>query len=980
MELNLSEAYEQFISDASRSQNPSSVSASAGYLRRIAAGDSAQRMAERLRRDINDLKNESSIGLTTTRTPFIRRLTNVAIPILPFDYDTAPNEVREMDLMFRPQVTLDTLNTRSQNNRPSLTSRITTFFNAPAAHPKPSQPMVQFQKLKRGQERQNDTPVNASQLQETAVAPKSAMLLAGCAGSGKSHIMKELAVRAMYDNPNVRVVYIANCEEWVDTNRYIQLFDNGGVLDNISEAHQRMVACIGYLIRAIKIAFALDKEIDDLVADIVLQQSLDIASLATTILTRLESVCMKRAASGCQPFKVLFCIDNFNATDPRPPGMDRDNKARADVYEVVKKIFNSTAFYVILANHGNPEFRIGTSDLCTISCRYTDDEGRCMVERLIPEKSQTYGRIEKIDFGDSLLMFVREHSWLNPRDVYELCNYVNATPGRIRDISSLGYSFVRERATIDEFREYFDAEDFSDVQSTIIAKENQTVWDIYFSTYSKSITSQSSRDRWTSNIFNAFVQPPTTSVFGQICNSKVAYYTSPRVANLIYSMYFSTKPYHIDFSKLIVGQAYERYATAYVVALYNLRFNDADALEITKIAELKNMLNSPYSERKSKKIFHMHSNGTEQLSNINGLDFIRIHKMRGNEADQDTTPLVTEPQYQPSFSLDVDQSSIAYTVATPTPTQTHISFENLADITDLEPTELLMGDNIKAEVSVLLMSSIPIVLSTMSQLLLMFPLMAAIGRLGTLALASMNLVAIYAGLFGVAPMSGMAMALDSLCSQAYTAARDRRLLGVYLQRVLVALLMIQLTLYPLWWNSQGIYEWLGVPHEVAKMTGSMLRLYFFGIALMIIFECQKSFLFAQGIRRFVVVAQVVCLPIGWLSIWLFVANPSTSFGFLGAPWVIILVGVGFNLVTLLFIVKVDGYQCWGGWSGLAFTGLRPVFKLGLAGSAIAFFESVAQHMIDLGVLFLDAPSMAAQAILSMMLNGISMAGVRDGKL
>ncbi|KAJ2860513.1 ethionine resistance protein [Coemansia aciculifera] len=297
------------------------------------------------------------------------------------------------------------------------------------------------------------------------------------------------------------------------------------------------------------------------------------------------------------------------------------------------------------------------------------------------------------------------------------------------------------------------------------------------------------------------------------------------------------------------------------------------------------------------------------------------------------------------------------------------SDSDLSDIiSDIEPGDICSTVNIRTEAVWLLRSSFPIVLSTMSQLFLMLPILAAVGKLGTVALASMNLVSIYAGLGGIAPLSGMAMVLDSLCSQAFTAAKDRRLLGVYLQRVLVCIALILVVMYPLWWNSALIYEYLGVPADVASVTGRLLRLYFFGIAAILIYECLKSYLFAQGVRRFAVVAQLVCLPVGWFCTWLLISNEATSMGILGVPCVIIIVGVGFNIVALWYMRRIESCrQCWGGWSRAAFSDLRPVLKLGLAGSAITFFESVSLHMIDVGSLFLSAEFMAAQAILSVLM-------------
>ncbi|KAJ2092061.1 ethionine resistance protein [Coemansia sp. RSA 986] len=256
-----------------------------------------------------------------------------------------------------------------------------------------------------------------------------------------------------------------------------------------------------------------------------------------------------------------------------------------------------------------------------------------------------------------------------------------------------------------------------------------------------------------------------------------------------------------------------------------------------------------------------------------------------------------------------------------------------ADARDLASThDLLDIDNVKTEAVGLLLAALPIVVSTMSRMLLMLPIMAAVGRLGTTALASMNLLSIYSGLGGAVPLSGMPMALDSLCSQAFTGTKDKRLLGV--------------------------------SDDIALTTGRMLRLYFVSVVLISFYESLMSFLFAQGIRRAAVLAKLVCVPVGWLAIWVFLVNESTAIGIIGVPCVAIITGLCFNIFALIFISRLGGYQCWGGWSRSALSDLKPVTKLALSGSTITFFETVALHMIDLGVLFLDAPSMAAHAILS----------------
>ncbi|KAJ1645568.1 ethionine resistance protein [Coemansia asiatica] len=340
-------------------------------------------------------------------------------------------------------------------------------------------------------------------------------------------------------------------------------------------------------------------------------------------------------------------------------------------------------------------------------------------------------------------------------------------------------------------------------------------------------------------------------------------------------------------------------------------------------------------------------------------------------ADQAAAPLLSGNQQLNPDTADQANMSTGYSVL---PVSEAANMQNDESV-DISTEETFALHRLKSEALWLIKSAMPIVLSSFSQILVLMPLMAAVGRLGTIALASMNLVSIYAGICGIAPMQGFPMALDSLCSQAYTAATDRKLLGVYLQRVLVVGFLFEAALYPLWWNSQIVYEFFGVPIEIAQVTSSLLKVHFFFVILTFTYECLKSFLFAQGIRRVAVIAQVACLPLGWLSVWLLISNPSTSMGIMGIPAVVITVMMGFNAVALVYIAKIDGAQCWGGWSRAAFTDLGHVARLAFAGVAVSLFGSIALHTIDIGVLFMDAQTMAAQTILNTMLVSVYMIGM-----
>ncbi|KAJ1946022.1 ethionine resistance protein, partial [Linderina pennispora] len=301
--------------------------------------------------------------------------------------------------------------------------------------------------------------------------------------------------------------------------------------------------------------------------------------------------------------------------------------------------------------------------------------------------------------------------------------------------------------------------------------------------------------------------------------------------------------------------------------------------------------------------------------------------------------------------------------------------ESRGTANDLSPDTYTEWPHVRRELVWLIRAATPIVVSSMSQLFLMTPMLAAVGRLGTIALASMNLTSLFAGLGGITPLAGVAMALDTFCSQSYTGAKDKRILGVLLQRALLIGLVVATLIYPLWWYSGHVFKMFGVPDEVAHVTGKILRVYYIGIVLLIAYECLRSFLFAQGIRRFVLIAQPIGLVVGWSLIWLLIANPSTSIGIEGVAFVILGVALAFCTTTVIFIATVQGYQCWGGWSRASLHDWMPMVKLGAAGTIVSFLEALSIHVIDFGSMFISAQAMAAQAVLSMLMGSTWIMGI-----
>ena len=69
---------------------------------------------------------------------------------------------------------------------------------------------------------------------------------------------------------------------------------------------------------------------------------------------------------------------------------------------------------------------------------------------------------------------------------------------------------------------------------------------------------------------------------------------------------------------------------------------------------------------------------------------------------------------------------------------------------------------------------------------------------------------------------GTATALDTLCSQAWTGAKDKTLVGVHLQRALLILSLMFLPIAIVWWNATRILLALNQEPELARLAGKLL--------------------------------------------------------------------------------------------------------------------------------------------------------------
>jgi len=93
---------------------------------------------------------------------------------------------------------------------------------------------------------------------------------------------------------------------------------------------------------------------------------------------------------------------------------------------------------------------------------------------------------------------------------------------------------------------------------------------------------------------------------------------------------------------------------------------------------------------------------------------------------------------------------------------------------------------------------------------------------------------------------GLATALDTLCSQAFTGAMSVTTVGVHLQTGILVMGIFVVPVSLVWWNGEYLLLALGQDPQLAALSGIYLRYLIPSIVPGFLFECLKRYLQAQG--------------------------------------------------------------------------------------------------------------------------------------
>ncbi|PIN15830.1 hypothetical protein CDL12_11525 [Handroanthus impetiginosus] len=233
------------------------------------------------------------------------------------------------------------------------------------------------------------------------------------------------------------------------------------------------------------------------------------------------------------------------------------------------------------------------------------------------------------------------------------------------------------------------------------------------------------------------------------------------------------------------------------------------------------------------------------------------------------------------------------------------------------------------------------------------------GQVGALELAAVSVEnSVIAG-FVFGAMLGMGSALETLCGQAFGAGQIR-MLGVYMQRSWVILLVTACVLLPIYIFAPPILSFFGESPEISRAAGKfalwMIPQMF---AYAMNFPIQK---FLQAQRKLMAMAWISAAVLVFHIFFSWLLILKLGWGLVGAA---LTLNVSWWLIVILqliyiFYTKSDG--AWSGFSWLAFQDLFGFIKLSLASAIMLCLEFWYLMVIIVIVGYLDNPVVPVDAV------------------
>ncbi|CAL4888389.1 unnamed protein product [Urochloa decumbens] len=200
-----------------------------------------------------------------------------------------------------------------------------------------------------------------------------------------------------------------------------------------------------------------------------------------------------------------------------------------------------------------------------------------------------------------------------------------------------------------------------------------------------------------------------------------------------------------------------------------------------------------------------------------------------------------------------------------------------------------------------------------------------VGHLGKLPLAGASVASSFATVTGFSLLGGMVYSLETLCGQAFGAARHH-MLGVYKQRAMVVLSLVSLPAAAVWACAGQILAWCGLDPEIAAAAGGYIRWLIPALFAYGPLQCHVRFLQAQNAVVPVMLSSGATAVAHVAVCWLLVHGLG-----MGSNGAALGTAVSYlvNLSVLAVYVRVSPAcrDTWTGFSMEAFRGVGDFLKL-----------------------------------------------------
>lgn len=166
----------------------------------------------------------------------------------------------------------------------------------------------------------------------------------------------------------------------------------------------------------------------------------------------------------------------------------------------------------------------------------------------------------------------------------------------------------------------------------------------------------------------------------------------------------------------------------------------------------------------------------------------------------------------------------------------------------------------------------------------------------------------------------MASALDTLCGQSY-GAKQYHMLGIYMQRSMVILIVVSIPLALVWINTGSILKAMGQAHDIAQEAEVYARFMLPSLFAYGLLQCLVRFLQTQNIVFVMMISSGIATLIHVLVCWIFVFKLE-----LGTKGAALANSISYwnNVILLALYVKFSS-SCAKTWTGFSREALHDMF-------------------------------------------------------